>query len=90
MRLDERSEQALLVSRAYANAGVFHAEVNIEQAGIDQKPGNTDLDRAFFGELDGIADQVREDLLEAQGIDQHITVDARIDVEDKGQALLPS
>ncbi|MND58680.1 hypothetical protein D3C80_498490 [compost metagenome] len=87
--LDERPEQALLIARANANASVFDTEVDIEQAGIDQEPGNTDLDRTLFSEFDRVTEQIGEDLLETQGIDQHITVDARVDIEDQVQALLP-
>ncbi|MNJ53233.1 hypothetical protein D3C77_486130 [compost metagenome] len=86
--LDERSEQALLIARTDANACVFDAEVDIEQAVVDQKTGNADLDRTLFCELDGIADQIGKDLLETQSIDQHITVNARVDVEDQAQTFL--
>ncbi|MNN62980.1 hypothetical protein D3C81_1783190 [compost metagenome] len=87
--LYEGPEQALLIACTDANTSVFDAEVYIEQAAIDQVARNTDFDRTLFCELDGVAEQIGEYLLETQGIDQHIAIDARVDVENQVQAFLP-
>ena len=87
--LGERPEQLLLVAQGNTDAGVFHTEIDLQQRRLHLAAIDADADRALVGELDRVADQVGEDLLEAHGIQQYVAVDARIDLQHQAQALLP-
>ena len=47
-----------------------------------------DAGPALLGELDGIGDEVVQDLLQPQGVDEHGVGAIRIPVQRQGQALL--
>ncbi|MNQ54271.1 hypothetical protein D3C85_683360 [compost metagenome] len=57
------------------------------------RPGRLDPQRqahlTFVGELDGIAQQIGQHLLEASGVDQYVAVTVRIHFNPPLQVFLP-
>jgi hypothetical protein len=85
--LGEGPEEAVHPVGRDADAGVADAEVELEGlAGGDALDGEEDL--AAGGELDRVADEVEEDLLEARAVAQKEAGDIGIDKETKLEVLL--
>ncbi|MNU04152.1 hypothetical protein D3C72_2484420 [compost metagenome] len=68
--LGKMLEQVLLIFAADADAAVNDSQQNLQLSILALVKPKADLDAALIGELDRIAYQVREDLLETQRIDQ--------------------
>lgn len=65
--LGEALEDALLGVLGDANPGIRHLETQPRRGGIGRHRGHSQVHVALFGELDGIAQQVEQDLAQAQG-----------------------
>ncbi|MNP32510.1 hypothetical protein D3C76_1256940 [compost metagenome] len=79
----------MLVKVADTTAAVL--DTHIDRDTVRQHGHNLQLqaDFAFVGELDGIAQQVGQHLLETRGVDQHIAVAVLIQLDAPQQVLLP-
>lgn len=88
--LGEGGEQALPVIVVDANAAVAYLQ-HQGRPGFGARLGDAGLDAhvAVLGELDRIADQVGQDLLESQGVEQGVAAGAGGDFCLQHQALLP-
>ena len=71
-----------------ADAGVANADAHVVMVGIAADELGGQFDMAAFGELDRIAQQVVDDLAQAQTIDDEHRGDARIDALAQQDALL--
>src|SRR6185369_15629738 len=61
--LGKRLEDQLLLFRRYADAGILHGKGELRRSAGDGTP-DLQLHRSFFGEFDGIPDEIEEDLVE--------------------------
>ncbi|MNM69013.1 hypothetical protein D3C81_805940 [compost metagenome] len=69
--MSEGVEQPGLVFGADTNAAVAHAQLDLQVAvAVGQRQGQAGMHFTALGELDGVADQVGEHLLESQGVCQ--------------------
>ncbi|MNN42623.1 hypothetical protein D3C81_1568170 [compost metagenome] len=87
--LYERAEQALLVKGADTAAAVLDTHTDRETLRRRGHDSQAQADLAFVGELDGIAQQIGQHLLESRGIDQHIAVAVLVQFDPPLQVLLP-
>ncbi|MNN05824.1 hypothetical protein D3C81_1185960 [compost metagenome] len=87
--LRKRLEQVLQISAGNADAGILDFEVDLQTFVSKALAANRDADMPGIGKLDGIADQIREHLLEAHRINQYVTADCGVDIELQHQTLLP-
>ncbi|MNQ63906.1 hypothetical protein D3C85_783050 [compost metagenome] len=88
--LGEWFEQTLLIGGTDANAAVLDPQVEHCPARLFfwlQLQVQANL--SVLGEFYRVADQVRQYLLEAQGVDQYGLVGARVQCKDQAQLLLP-
>ncbi|MNC22673.1 hypothetical protein D3C75_706800 [compost metagenome] len=88
--LDERVEQALQVVGVDTDATVAHFQLQHgggSAAVVHQADADAHL--PMLGELDGVAHQVGQDLLETQGVEQGMAACRRRDHHLQGQAFLP-
>ncbi|MNQ60921.1 hypothetical protein D3C85_752220 [compost metagenome] len=88
--MGEGLEQLLLVFRRDADAAVFHHRDQLHQLFADSADQQADANFALLGELDGIADEIRKDLLEAGRIDHHVVLGIQLQAQGQLQAFLPS
>ena len=84
--LRELLEHALQLVRRDTDAGIFDADLQMHDA-VRDLAGDIDQDMTLFGELDGIAQQVGDDLAETPGIADDEGRQARIDAHDQFQVL---
>ncbi len=88
--LDERVEQALQVVGVDADATVAHLQLQYGGCtGTVIQQADADAHLTMLGELDGIAHQVGQHLLEAQRVKQDMAACGRGDLHLQGQAFLP-
>lgn len=87
--LDERLEQARLVRRSDTDTGILHVHPDDRPPLVQAPFLETDRHLSPLGELDRIAHQVGEHLLEAQGIDQHVPSRGIVQLHNEPQAFLP-
>ncbi|AEK63410.1 hypothetical protein CFU_3586 [Collimonas fungivorans Ter331] len=87
--LDKRREQLGLFILRDAGAGIADLQLQRQAAVLFLLHIEADGDLAFLRELDGVADQVGQDLLEAHRVDQHLDAGIGVDESAQGQALLP-
>ncbi|MNQ57292.1 hypothetical protein D3C85_714420 [compost metagenome] len=77
--LGEGCEQARLLLGGNADAGIANAEAQLDGFALAVRPLHHQSDLPLFGELDGVADQVDQHLLQALGItderQRHIGLD---------------
>ncbi|MNV81240.1 hypothetical protein D3C71_1748930 [compost metagenome] len=86
LNLGERPEQALLVGDRNTNAAVLDLNFQAQGSFCGVKcRACRKVDRALGGELDCVAQQVGQHLLEARGVDEYKLVDRRVDMSDQLQ-----
>ena len=86
VRLREGLEDAFKPIRSDADAGVVHFDPQPQALGIGHA-SNPDADTPPLGELDRIAEQVRQDLTQAHGISAHATRYARLHLQRDAQSF---
>ncbi|MCY1437336.1 hypothetical protein D9M71_534930 [compost metagenome] len=87
--LGKGQKQALLVICANTDATVLNRYLQDGLVGRGARfQGQVHGDLALLGELDRVADQVRQDLLEAQRVEQHLTAGLGGNLEAQVQILL--
>ena len=74
IHLDEGLEDALAIFRAYADAGIDHAETHLAR----RRRFEDDAHTADLSELDGVGSQVQQNLPQAQGVNPDPSRQARI------------
>ena len=88
VRLAEGLEQGFLLGRRQADTGVVDADAQQYLIGVLVFGHDPHADRALMGELDGIADQVGEDLLEPHGVAAQAQRGVTVDDAHQLQALV--
>ncbi len=86
--LGEGLEQAFGRGRGDAHAGVLHLEQHLAVRARLAALGHAHADVALLGELDGVADQIGQDLAQAHGIAAHGHAHRRIDLHRQRQSLV--
>ncbi|MNL02081.1 hypothetical protein D3C87_1225760 [compost metagenome] len=85
----ERAEQSPLVKGADADAAVLDTHTDREAFRRHRLDRQFQADLPLVGELDGIAQQIGQHLLEASGVDQYVAVTVRIHFNPPLQIFLP-
>ena len=75
--LRERLEQLRRLLRRHADAGVAHGELELHLLAGALEQFDVEPDLAALGELDGVVDEVGQDLAEAERIAQQVLGDRR-------------
>lgn len=84
------TEQATLVFRRDSDSAVLNQQRKRKAERFNQLAAHGDFYETFVGELDGVADQIGQHLLESQRIDEHIAIDVRVHVQNQLQVFVPS
>ena len=82
------SKMATCFVRRYPDAGVAHADMKLERSGHRGLGVDPHRDLAVFSELDGVPDQVREELAEPVGMANERIWHVRRDTVGQLQAFL--
>ena len=85
--LNEGLEQHPRGRRAQPDAGVRDFEAGDDVCGIGGQARGAELDRSAIGELDGVREQIVEDLAQPDGIAVHLGWQRRIDLHDESDLL---
>ena len=85
--LDERLEEMLLGLGGYADAGVGNLEAQTDAAGLFLRGRDGHDHLSLLGELDGVPQQVHQDLAQSHGVAAHQARHGRIDLHDQLQTL---
>ncbi len=89
VHLSKRLEEALLVFAADADAAVLNHYMQVQLLGGRCIASlKADLYLPVLSELDGVADQIGQYLLEAQRIDQHVGVDSAVQRQHQAEVFL--
>ena len=88
VRLAERLEDRRRASRRDADPGVGDAEMQLVLPSLRESSRTATNDVAALGELERVADQVRQDLLEARRVADDAGGHVRVDVADQLEPLL--
>ena len=86
--LHERLEEFRRLLRRHADAGVAHGELELHLFARAFEQFDVQPDLAALGELDGVVDEVRQDLAEAERVAQQMLGNLRRDVGEELQALV--
>ena len=86
--LDEALEEIGLVRGGDADAGVLNLDAQVVGVGPVGDGQDAQDDLALFGELDGVAQQVEDDLAQAHGVAVGAAGGGGIEVEDEFEAFL--
>ena len=86
--LRETVEDARLLLRRDANAGVLHLEAQVQQVAVARQLAPLQPHVALGGELDGVAAQVDEHLFESHRIAHQHVGQGRVGVEHQGQRFV--
>ncbi|MNE32148.1 hypothetical protein D3C80_1257450 [compost metagenome] len=86
--LAERAAKGRKVRRRNAHAGILHGQLDRHVPCLSFE-GQAYTDFTGVGELDGIADQVGENLLEAHRVDHHLHIGLFVHVDNQPQVLVP-
>ena len=84
--MGEGGENALLLFAVEPDAGVLHGDVQLD-ALLGLLARDADVDAALFGEFQGVADQVDNDLAQAQRIALQYIRDCLVDFQRQGQVF---
>ena len=85
--MSKRLENEPLLFARYPNASIGDGEVQRGAILIIRLPSDPKDDFPVVGELDGVADEVVENLAKASGVTNRCTRDVTMDVEGQFQAL---
>ena len=86
--LRERLEQLRRLLRGHADARVAHGELELHLLAGAFEQFDVQPDLAALGELDGVVDEVRQDLAEAERVAQQMLGNRRRDMGQELQALV--